>query len=160
MKTFAFLAMMLAAAVTAAPQGARAKRTADNDPDLKEMRDYRLSMDKIQKYVAAYKAVVKDPTATCLKDNSPGDAKTLAEGEKRIASCGRAGADIESAGLKPREFLVLTGALIGDVMLVGMKKQGQIKEYPPAISPENAAFVEQNYDKIQAVLAPMTGDAK
>jgi uncharacterized membrane protein YukC len=52
---------------------------------------------------------------------------------------------------------VISLALLNDVMIVGMKKQGLIKEYPSdAITAENAAFVEQNYDKLQQALAPLT----
>ena len=142
-------------AIAGAQQTGRRAKTAENDPDLKEMRDYRLSMDNIQKYVTAFKALSSDPTATCLKDNPPGNAKTLAEGDKIIANCGHAAADIRGAGLKPHEFMVMTGALLGDVMTVQMKKQGTIKSYPDTISPENAAFLEQNYDKVQAVLGPL-----
>ena len=54
----------------------------------------------------------------------------------------------------------MTGALLSDVMAVGMKKGRTIKAYPATISPENAAFLEQNYDKIQALLAPLMGDGK
>jgi hypothetical protein len=144
------------ACIAGAQQAGRHAKAADNDPDLKEMRDYRLSMDKIQKYVAAFKALSNDPTAACLKDNPPGNAKTLAEGDKIIANCGHAAADIRSAGLKPHEFLVMSGALLGDIMTVQMKKEGTIKTYPDTISPENAAFLEQNFDKVQALLAPLT----
>ena len=45
-------------------------------------------------------------------------------------------------------------------MFVGMKKAGNIKEYPSSISPENAAFIEQNYDKLQGMLAPLMADGK
>lgn len=43
------------------------------------------------------------------------------------------------------KFLVITGAL---------------KTYPPSTSPENAAFIEQNYDKLQALLDQMNGNQK
>jgi hypothetical protein len=161
LKRSGFLGLILAVAsatlAAATPQARAQRATPDNDPDMKEMRDYRLSLDNIQKYIAAYKALASDPTAVCFKNNPPGNAKTLAEGDKIIAGCGKAAADISGAGLKPHDFLVMTGALIGDVMAVGMKKQGTIKQYPPTISPENAAFLEQNYDKIQVMLAPLMG---
>jgi hypothetical protein len=154
------LAVVLASAwlAAAASQATRPRQTAENDPDLKEMRDYRLSMDNIQKYVGAYKALAGDPSAaSCLNEHPPGNAKTLAEGDKIIAGCGRASADISGTGLKPHDFLVMTGALFGDMMAVDMKKRGEIKAYPATISPENAAFLEQNYAKIQALLAPLMG---
>jgi hypothetical protein len=107
------LAVVLASAwlAAAAPRAPSAGRTAENDPDSKEMRDYRLSIDNIQKYVAASKALAGDPSAVvCFKNNPPGNAKTFAEGDKIIASYGRAAADISGAGLKPHDFLVMTGA--------------------------------------------------
>jgi hypothetical protein len=45
-------------------------------------------------------------------------------------------------------------SLIGGTMAVGMKKQGAIAEYPATLSPQNAAFLEQNFDRLQALLAP------
>lgn len=153
-------AFLAAIALLAASAGAQS-RAHRNDPDLKEFRDYRLNMDVIQRYVKAAKSATTDPaTKPCFEKQSPGDAPTLDAGEKLINACPAAVADLRAAGLKPREFLILTGALIGDVMAVGMKKQGTIKQYPDSISPENAAFVEQNFDKIQAMLQSLGGDRK
>jgi len=147
-------AVLSTALLSAAPQ-TRAKN-ATNDPDLKEMRDYRLNMDVLQKYVNAYKAAMSDQKAqACFKNSPPGNAPTLDKGEKMITDCTAAVAALKSAGLKPREFLIITAQLIGDMMAVEMKKQGTIKEYPPAISPENAAFFEQNFDKIKVLIAPL-----
>lgn len=148
-------AILLAAASAAAQSHAK---KAD-DPDTKEIRAYRLNMDVIQRYVTAIKTVGNDPGAKkCFENNSPGDARSLDAGEKIINSCPPGVAALKTAGLKPREFMIVTAALIGDVMAVGMKKSGTIKEYPASISPENAAFVEQNFDKIQTMLAPLSGD--
>ncbi len=145
----------------AASAGAQSRAKKADSPDVKEMRDYRLSMDVIQRYIRAMKTVGADPVAKkCFENNPPGNAPTLDAGEKLINACPAGVADLNAAGLKPREFLVITGALIGDFMAVGMKKNGTIKEYPSSLSPENAAFIEQNYDKIQAMLAPLTGGDK
>jgi hypothetical protein len=142
-----------------APAQSRSKKA--NDPDVKEMRDYRLTMDNIGRYMNSFKIVTNDAVAKkCFENNPPGNAPTLDAGEKIINACPAAVADLNKAGIKPREFLIMTGALIGDFMAVGMKKNGTIKQYPDSISPENAAFIEQNFDKLQAMLAPMTGDGK
>lgn len=145
-----------ALAITAALAGAQSRSKLADTPDMKEIRDYRLSLDVIQRYVTAVTKASADPGAKkCLENSPPGNAPTLDAGEKILNSCPAAVAIIRSAGIKPREFLLITGALIGDVMAVGMKKQGAIKQYPASISPENAAFVEQNYDKIQAMIKPL-----
>lgn len=140
--------------------GAQSRKKGD-DPDLKEMRDYRLNIDVIQRYVGAIKVLGADPAVKkCFDNNSPGSAPTLDAGEKIVNTCPAGVVELKAAGLKPREFLIITGALIGDFMAVGMKKNGIIKAYPSSISPENAAFIEQNYDKLQTMLAPLTGGQK
>lgn len=154
------IAVLIAAGLAANGLNAQS-RTKAGDPDVKEMRDYRMSMDVIQRYVRAVDAVSKDPAAKkCSEANSPGNAPTLDAGEKLLKTCPPAVALLAASGFKPREFLVVTGALIGDVMAVGMKKSGTIKEYPPSISPQNAAFFEQNFDRIQALLAPVMNGGK
>jgi hypothetical protein len=156
-RTLALIFAILLAGLSATAQS-RAKK---DDPDLKEIRDYRLSMDIVEHYIRAVKTGSADAAAKkCFDNNPPGNAPSLDAGEKIINACPAAVADLKAAGIKPREFLIVTAALIGDVMAVGMKKAGTIKEYPDSISPENAAFVEKNYDKLQALMAPLNGDGK
>ncbi len=147
------MATVLAAAfLGAAPQPAK----RPDPPDMKEIRDYRLTMDNIQKFVAAFKVISKDPAVKkCEAANNAGNAATLDLGQKQLESCPAAVADIASQGLKPREFLLLTANVMGDFMAVGMKRAGQIKEYPSSISHENAAFVDQNFDKLKAMMDPL-----
>ena len=157
-RTTALLAGMLLAAGGAMAQSHA--RKADS-PDIREIRDFRLNMDIVQRYVQAVKLVTGDAGAKkCVGDNSPGNASTLDAGEKLLHDCPAAVADLRTAGIRPREFLIVTAALIGDVMAVELKKNGTIKAYPDSISPENAAFVEQNFDKLQAMLAAVSGDRK
>jgi hypothetical protein len=156
-RSFVLMSFLLAAAGVVAGQS-RDKKA--NDPDVKEIRDYRLNMDVIQQYMQSFKAISGDPAAKkCVDNNSPGNAATLDAGENLLNTCPSAVADLR-VGLKPREFLIVTAALIGDFMAVGMKKSGTIKEYPDSISPENAAFIEQNYAKLQSMLAPLTGGGR
>jgi hypothetical protein len=112
-------------------------------------------MDLIQRYMQSFKAISGDLAAKkCVDNNSPGNTPTLDAGERLLNTCPSAVADLKAVGLKPREFLIVTVALIGDFMAVGMKKSGTIKEYPDSISLENATFVEQNYARLQSMLAP------
>ena len=157
-RTVVLMGVILLAAGAAAGQS-RDKKA--DDPDLKEIRDYRLNMDVVQRFIKSFKLVSDDTAAKkCFDDKSPGNAPTLDAGEKIINACPAAVKDLGAAGVKPREFLIVTAALIGDFMAVGMKKSGTIKEYPPSISPENAAFIEQNYDKLEAMLRPLNGNEK
>jgi hypothetical protein len=151
------IVVFLFVAALAPSQSARRAET----PDGKEIKEYRLNMDVIQRYLNAYKMASNDAGAKKCFDNSPpGNAPTLDAGEKLINACPAAVAIIKNAGLKPREFLVITGALIADYIAVGMKRQGTLKQYPASISPENAAFIDQNFDKLQTMMAPLTQQAK
>lgn len=125
-------------------------------PDQKEIRDYRLNMDVIDRCVQAFKAISTDPAARKCGTNGAG-AATLDESEKRLNACPAAMAHLKDAGIKPREFMIVTVALISDVTAVGMKRSGTIKKYPDSLSPENAAFVEQNFSQVQAKMNAMGG---
>ena len=81
-------------------------------------------------------------------------------GEKRLRACPGAAAILKTARIKPREFMVITGALFSDFIAVGLKRHGSAKEYPATISPENAAFIDQNFEKLQAMMAPLSCRAK
>ncbi|MDQ6699186.1 MAG: hypothetical protein M3Z36_03255 [Acidobacteriota bacterium] len=158
MKSFIAAILLLTIGSLGAQTGARKDRA--DDPDMKEIRDYRLTMSNMQKFVAATKSISGDAASVrCMKDKSPGNAPTLDAGEKILNGCAETSALIKKAGLAPREYVVMSGAIMADFLVVGMKKQGTIKEYPPSILPENAAFIEQNFDKLSAMLAPvMQGD--
>jgi hypothetical protein len=126
-------------------------------PDRKEIHEYRLNMDVVQRYLGAFKLISNDAAVKkCFNNDAPGNAPTLDIGEKRLSGCPAAVAILKPAGLKPREFMVITGALFSDFIAVGMKREGKLKEYPPTISPDNAAFIDQNFDKLQALIAPIS----
>jgi hypothetical protein len=147
-------ALLLSAAGLAAQQ-APPRGAAPDDADSKEYRNYRLTMDNVDKFVAASKALVK------LSHDNPGlekemesqqDAITIEQAVKTTEKYPAVTAAIKSAGLTTRDFVVMTGTLMGAEMAVGMKKQGRINQYPPSVSPENIAFVEQNWDKLNAMM--------
>jgi hypothetical protein len=45
----------------------------------------------------------------------------------------------------------MTYTLINSAAAVQMKKAGTIKEYPNSVLPENAAFVDKNYERIKKI---------
>jgi hypothetical protein len=143
----------------AAPQSGRSK--ADNDPDSVEVRQYRLTMDKAEKAAAAsqefYQLVSSNPAMKAQLD-AEDSGKTISDKVKTFETRFPQGVDIlHRNGLATREYMVVCLAMISDIMLVGMKKQGAIKDYPAnSITPENASFVESNYDKLTALAAKMT----
>ncbi len=150
----ALAALTLAAALAAAQGPAVA---SNNNPDLVEARNYTLTMDKIEKLAAAMDAVNKmlaaDPALKAKvnagsSNNLPIDqqARTMDANFPQITAV------IHAHSLTTREFILISVAFINDVTYVGLKKQGMIQAYPPnSITPQNATFVEANWDKLQAI---------
>lgn len=146
-------------AVCSAP--AHAQKHGDDDPDLAEIRNYHLTMPKVDQFVAATTAL------KAMVDANPALRKQMDSGKDDDSSITQKAADwdlhfpqaaavIKSKGLSTREYIVVSIALLNDVMIVGMKKNGSIKEYPAnAITAENAAFVEQNYDKLEHTMSSL-----
>lgn len=154
------IALLTIAAFTAPRAAAQVN---DNDPDLVAIRQYRLTMDKVERFATATREVA------VLAAGNPGlqkrmeaesgsdDDQTLDQKVKHYDTAfPEAVAVLHRNGLTTREYFLVSLAFMNDYMIVGTKRQGAIKEYPPnAITPENAAFVEQNFDKLQAIVEKM-----
>src|SRR5580658_2835750 len=101
---FVLMSAMLVAAGAVTAQS-RARKT--DSPDLKEIRDYRLSLDVVQRFAQSFKTINADAAAKkCFDNDAPGNAPSLDAGENLIMACLPAVADLKKDGLKPREFLV------------------------------------------------------
>ena len=140
---------------------AQAGKAAGGDPDAAEVYNYHLTMDKIQKAAAATDAINKylaaNPAVKSQMDGEDNSGKTIDQQAKILdTKYPQAAAIIKSNGLTTREDILVTRVFITGVMFVGMKKQGAIKDYPPnSLSPQNAAFLEQNFDKLQGLAGKM-----
>ena len=153
--------LTLVAAAAVMLGAAQAGKAAGGDPDATEVYNYRLTMDKIQKAAAATDAINKylsaNPAVKSQMDGEDQNGKTLDERAKNLdTKYPQVAAIIKSHGLTTREDILVTQAFISGIMMVGMKKQGVIKDYPPnSVSPQNAAFLEQNFDKLQNLSGKM-----
>ncbi len=150
------LALSITLAAAARAETSAAKPPADQDPDVTEVRACQLTQEKIDKLAAANEALSRlaktDPALRRQMEDDDSD-RSIAEMARNLeAKYPKAAKAIEGAGLKVREFVVLELAFTNDLMIVGMKRQGLLKVYPAgAITPENIAFVEQNYEKLKAL---------
>ncbi len=139
-----------------------AAQRGDNDPDMIEVRHYRLTMDKLEKAANATQqvnaALAANPALKKRVDAADDTDLTIDQKVKRFdATFPEAAAIVHRNGLGTREYIMVSLALMNDYMLVGMKKQGTIKEYPPnSVTPENAAFVDANFDKLKVIVDKMT----
>jgi hypothetical protein len=149
-------------ALTAGAMGAA--QAGDNNPDVIEVRHYALTLDKAQKTATALQSinqlVAANPSLNAAMDagsDSTGKKPITQQAQDIDSKYPQVAAIIKANGLATREFIVLIGAIINDVGLVGMKKSGMMQAYPPGmITPANAALIEGNWDAFQALTAKMT----
>ena len=149
---------------TGSPHRAHAAGQGENNPDVIEIRHYKLTLDVAQKTAAAMQKINQMIAANPSLNGAIGAtsddtaSKPLTQQAQNIdAKFPQIAAVIHANGLATREFLVVVGAIINDVGWVTMKKGGMVKSYPPGmITPENAALVEGNWDTFQALGAKMT----
>ncbi len=128
-----------------------------------ELAAYRLTSDKLDRYAAANRSL-----AQVMKDhkNDPDAAKSENDGDsisgavRHLDKIAPAAAAIRSAGLTTREYVMTGFAILSSAMVVEFKRNGTIKEYPDTVNKANAEFVEQNYDKIKAIMAILPDASK
>lgn len=161
MKASHGLALAVTLLTTAYSATLATAQISDNNPDVVEIRHYRLTMDKLEKAAAASEQanalIASNPALKKRVDGQSDDASIDQKVRQFDTQFPEMTAIIHRNGLSTREYIVVSLALINDYMMVGMKKQGSIKDYPPnTVTPENAAFVEQNFDKLKAILDKMT----
>ena len=144
--------MAIAAGAVLVVGAAAQNRSGVNDADQKELYNYVLTMDKIQKIGNATKALevlAKQHPEIQSEDN----AKTIDDTVKKFQKYPEAVAAISKNGMSPREYTVGVMVVIQAGMAVGFKKSGTYKEYPPEmlklVSRANLDFTEQHWDEIQ-----------
>jgi hypothetical protein len=157
----ALLALVLAAVI---PASAQSVLPANNsDPDLVEVRNYPLTMDKVEKLAAAVDALnqleTANPALKSKMDAEPADDQTIDAKVRSLDTRFPEAADVvHQNGLTSRDYIVVSLAFLNDVAFVSMRRQGTLHSYPPgSITPENAAFVESNYDKLQQLSQKISG---
>lgn len=159
-------ALALATLVPVLVASSAAQQLRDNNPDVIEVRSYKLTMANVDRYAAATAALEKLVNANPALKQGMNSVKT--HHDKTLTQTAaewdlhfpQVTAVLRSNSLSTREYLVISLALMNDVMMVAMKKQGDIKDYPAnAISPENAAFVEQNYSKLTEIMKTIESES-
>jgi hypothetical protein len=133
------------------------KSSTQVEAEKNEVKNFVLTADKLDKYADAVKAIRKvqkdDPALKKQMDddNSKNPSNTIAGSVATIEKYPPVVNALKSAGLAPRDFVVMTYTLINSAAAVHMKRAGAIKEYPDSVLPDNAAFVEKNYDRISKI---------
>jgi len=150
-----FTSMVVPVAMLSVAAAAAQSRKAQDSPDQKESYNYVLTMDKVQKLGNATKDLMQ-LQARYPEMQSGSSDYNLDQITQQIQKHPDAVAILKKNGLTPREWVVGTRTLIQASMVVGFKKDGTYKEYPPEmlkdVSPANLAFVEKHFDEIHKVL--------
>lgn len=136
---------------------------ASADNELKDITKYRLSMDKIDKYIAAQRNVALkaknlSPAEKAAMEarNENGDANTdasLDDMQKKIDSEPLMKSAIQDAGLSTREFVMITMSMMQSGMAAGVLKLRPKDNQDSLIramqaSPENVKFYQDNEAEI------------
>src|SRR5262245_7672731 len=153
------IALVLGLAGLAATPGASQgpKSTADE----RELYSFVLSMDKVQHLSGAAKGL------HALEKKHPGmsngeSTKSIDAMVDAIKKYPDAVAVLAKNGLSPRDYAVGFLTLIQSTMVVGLKKAGTFKTYPPdmlkLVSQANLTFVEQHYAEIQKLMPDFSAE--
>ena len=150
------------AASTTTPT-ASAAGSSTGDSDLADVQNYRLSMDKVDKFLAAQRNL-----ALRMKDMSPEEREALkaradaddsnddsmADMQRKIESEPALASAIRDAGLSPREYTLLTISMMQSAMAAGVLKMrpkdnqdSLVREMKANI--ENVRFMQQNEAELQ-----------
>ena len=151
----------------AVAQSAPPDSTKQETPDAKEVREFRLTIAKLSRYEVATQGVAQalqdhpeikkkmDEAQAASEDQGDKDVHKLDQSVKHVEALPEIASAVKASGLTVREYVVMTATLLNSMMMVALKKQGMIQEYPPNISRENAAFLEQNFDRVSRVMEPL-----
>ena len=157
LKAFAAALLGFAAPFTAAVAQAQANKAADN-LDEKESFAYVLTIDKIDKLTHVRKTLGEWLDANEQVSNRMDHDKSLTEGTffQRARTLDlkypEVATIIHKEGVSTLECLLANHVLLKAFMLVGAKKQGEVRDYSAAgrdVNPANLRFVEQHWNEIR-----------
>jgi len=144
-----------AASLSAAPITAMSQ----DSPDKKEVREYQLTTDKLNRFGSASKAVEKlfndypnlEQQLSAASQNNAGP-NTIAQSAAAMDKFPQLTAAIKPFGFSSHEYIVMTFALLNSFGYVETKKRSPDTPLPLTVSAANAAFAAANEARIQAVL--------
>ncbi len=150
------LALSLAIVLSPVAAGAQVRsRSSSTDADQKELFDYTLSIEKIQKLGSVLKTF-NQMSAQHPELQSGDSGGSISATTAKIQQYPEAVAVLTRNGLTAREYIVGSMTLIQAGMAVGFKRAGTYKEYPPdmlkIVSRPNLTFVEQHFDEITKIV--------
>lgn len=152
--TISSLAVLL---VCSSSASAQARRKAADDPDMKELAAYTLTMDGLNKVDRVNRdmlaAIKKDPSLKPKDDDASSDAKTLGDMEKKMNAIPVFASALKQEGMSARDYAKFTMAMMqAGFALVGKQmaaKTGKPFNLPDSVNPANVTFVEQHQAELK-----------
>jgi hypothetical protein len=125
---------------------------AQDDAFSAEIFSYRLSMESAYKVDAVNRAMQK-AFAEAGEDDPQlfGDESSLDALEAGLKKNPIAAAALRSAGISAREYLRFLSCWAQTSMYTGLVRDGVMSELPADVLPENARFVEDHADELEAM---------
>jgi hypothetical protein len=148
----------LAAASSSTTKGGAA------DKDVKEISNYKLTMDAVRKFAQASKTMkqVEKKHSDDDQDDEDSDdsenSQSLADTEAKLASVPEARKAIEGAGLSVHEYVVITFALLQSAIAQYALEQGADPAkiaHDAGIHPANVTFYKEHKAEIDGLNAEM-----
>ena len=144
------------AAADGTPPAAEAGPSTDDQ--LKDIQNYRLTMDKYDKYLAAQKNIAVKAKALSQAEREAMEAQNQSDGDanqsleamtSKIESVPIMKSAIQEAGLSSREFVLLTMSILQSGMAAGVLKMRPNENQDSLIramqaNPENVKFMQDN----------------
>jgi hypothetical protein len=146
-----------AAVAPGVERGGPADPSRDEARAAAEVRDYRLTMDRVRRYADAteafYRRAAADPGLRARMDamGEP-DTETIDQTADHIGSVPEWRREIERAGLTPRDYVLTMASLTAAAVHVGMREFGWEGEQSEWASDHNIAFFEENRAEIERVM--------
>jgi hypothetical protein len=125
--------------------------------DEREVKAYRLTMEKINQMTAATKSLRKlaatDPKAcAAVERDEENQGGSLNKQAKRIETAyPKVIPVLKAHGLTVREYLLITGAQLQAGAVLFLKEATKMKELPPSVNRENVAFMEEHKKELDAI---------
>lgn len=129
--------------------------------DAAMMRDYRLTMDGIRRYVQAtenFQAAVAGNPALQRRleamDEAP-EADRIADFVQVVDQIPEWRRAVEQAGISTRDYAMIMATLTASALDVGMRRMGMDPPRDEWISDRNVALVEENWTEIEHLMKRM-----
>jgi hypothetical protein len=153
----AAIAILVGAASLSAAQGDNGMN--QDTPDMKELREYQLTADKLNRFESAAKAYQK-----MMKDNPGLEDKlraasgnnsgpnTIAQSTAALDKFPQLTGAIKPFGFSSHEYIVMAYELMNAYSYAEVKKGDPSAPMPLSVSAANAAFASNNYARVQALM--------